>query len=106
MQGNGSDPRKKLAYSWRYEGYGDDSLVTFELFAEGNKTRLKLMHEALESFPPMPDFAGTNFVEGWSSLIGSSLKNFVEGSDLNPSATNTGRRSATRWPRNLGQSKG
>jgi hypothetical protein len=55
-------------------------LVTFELFAEGDKTGLKLTHEGLESFPPMPDFARTNFVEGWTSLIGSSLKDFVEGS--------------------------
>ncbi len=73
-------PGKKLAYSWRYEGYDGDSLVTFELFAEGDKTGLKLTHEGLESFPPMPDFARTNFVEGWTSLIGSSLKDFVEGS--------------------------
>ncbi|MGA8476860.1 MAG: SRPBCC domain-containing protein [Chthoniobacterales bacterium] len=72
-------PEKKLAYSWRYEGYDGDSLVTFELFAEGNKTRLKLTHEGLETFPPIPDFAKTNFVEGWTSLIGSSLKDFVEG---------------------------
>jgi hypothetical protein len=54
-------------------------LVTFELFAQGNKTRLKLTHEGLESFPPIPDFAKTNFAEGWTSLIGSSLKDFVEG---------------------------
>src|ERR1700738_4962904 len=26
---------KKLSYTWRYEGYEGDSLVTFELFAEG-----------------------------------------------------------------------
>src|SRR5690349_2774333 len=42
---------KKLAYSWRYDGYPGSSVVTFELFPEGDKTRLKLTHEGLETFP-------------------------------------------------------
>jgi uncharacterized protein YndB with AHSA1/START domain len=71
-------PNKKLAYTWRYEGYAGDSLVTFELFAEGGKTRLKLTHEGLETFPAIPAFARTNFMGGWTSLIGSSLKEFIE----------------------------
>jgi hypothetical protein len=52
--------------------------VTFGLFAEGNQTRLKLTHEGLESFPKIPAFARTNFMEGWTQIIGSSLKEFVE----------------------------
>ncbi len=35
-------PQKKVAYTWRYKGHEGDSLVTFELFADGDKTRLKL----------------------------------------------------------------
>ncbi len=72
-------PRKKLQYSWQYDGYEGNSFVTFELFAEGDKTRLKLTHEGLETFPiSNPDFAKENFVEGWTYLIGSSLKEFTE----------------------------
>ncbi len=71
-------PGKKLVHSWRYEGYEGDSQVTFELFAEGNRTRLKLTHDGLESFPKIPAFARTNFREGWTQIIGSSLKEFVE----------------------------
>ena len=71
-------PQKKLAYTWRYEGQEGDSLVTFELFAEGNKTRLKLTHEGLETFPKLPAYARKNFENGWTQLIGSSLKDFVE----------------------------
>src|SRR5204862_6298678 len=39
---------RKIAYSWIYEGYEGYSVVTFELFPEGNKTKLKLTHEGLE----------------------------------------------------------
>jgi uncharacterized protein YndB with AHSA1/START domain len=71
-------PNKKLAYSWRYEGYEGDSLVTFELFAEGDQTRLKLTHGGLETFPDIPAFARANFTQGWTSLLGENLKQFVE----------------------------
>ena len=71
-------PQRKIAYTWRYEGYGGESLITFELFAEGNKTRLKLTHTGLESFPKLPSFARDNFLKGWTEIIGSSLKKFLE----------------------------
>ncbi len=74
-------PQKKLAYTWRYEGHEGNSLVTFELFAEGDKTRLKLTHEGLEAFPKLPSFARDNFMTGWTEIIGSSLKKFVESDD-------------------------
>jgi len=75
-------PQKKLAYTWRYQGHEGDSLVTFELFAAGDKTRLKLTHEGLETFPKLPSFARKNFLKGWTELIGASLKNFLETSPL------------------------
>jgi uncharacterized protein YndB with AHSA1/START domain len=71
-------PQRKLAYTWRYKGHEGNSLVTFELSADGDKTRLKLTHEGLETFPKTPSFARKNFVEGWTQIIGSSLKDFVE----------------------------
>jgi uncharacterized protein YndB with AHSA1/START domain len=74
-------PQKRLAHTWRYKGHEGDSLVTFELFADGDKTRLKLTHEGLETFPKTPSFARKNFMEGWTQIIGSSLKEFVEGDD-------------------------
>lgn len=71
-------PEKKLAYTWRYKGEPGDSLVTFELFPEGHKTRLKLTHEGIETFPKTPAYARKNFEAGWTELIGSELKQFVE----------------------------
>ena len=70
---------KKITYSWRYDGYEGNSFVTFELFPEDDKTRLKLTHRALETFPASnPAFAKENFANGWNSLIGSMLKDFLE----------------------------
>jgi uncharacterized protein YndB with AHSA1/START domain len=71
-------PQKKLSYTWRYKGHEGDSLVTFELFATGDKTRLKLTHDGLETFPKTPSFARENFMQGWTQIIGSALKEFLE----------------------------
>ncbi len=71
-------PEKKLAYTWRYEGQPGNSLVTFELFPKGNRTQLKLTHQGLESFPRLPAYARENFLNGWTEIIGSSLRQFLE----------------------------
>ena len=74
-------PEKKIAYTWRYKGEPGNSLVTFELFGEGEKTRLRLTHEGIESFPKTPAYARKNFEAGWIAIIGSELKQFVENAD-------------------------
>lgn len=71
-------PMKKLRYSWSYDNYPGMSYVTFELFPEGDHTRVKLTHEGLETFPDKKDFAKESFVAGWTEIIGNLLKKFVE----------------------------
>ena len=72
-------PDKKLSYSWKYDKYPGNSLVTFELFEEGEKTKLRLTHEGIESFgTDNPDFARESFNEGWTYFIGTAIKEFVE----------------------------
>jgi len=72
-------PRKKLTYSWRYDGYPGNSFVTFDLFEHGNKTLLRLSHKGIETFPEdNTDFAIKNFNEGWNEIIHTSLKNYLE----------------------------
>ena len=73
-------PGSKIACRWKFDGYPGDSLVTFELSPESGKTKLKLTHEGLESFRPVdnPDLARGAFAEGWTNLIGTALKEFVE----------------------------
>lgn len=70
---------RKLKYSWRYKEIEGNSFVTFELFPEGDKTKLRLTHEGIETFKTdNPDFEKKSFVAGWTDIIGSSLRNFVE----------------------------
>ena len=71
-------PQKKIAYTWRYKGEPGDSLVSFELFPEGDNTRLKLTHTGIETFPKTPAYARKNFEAGWTAIIGTELKEFVE----------------------------
>ncbi|MCK7557962.1 SRPBCC domain-containing protein [Chitinophaga sedimenti] len=73
-------PPHKLSCSWRYPDYEGYSVVTFELTEEApDKTRLKLTHEGLESFPKDdPNFAVESFTQGWNFILGDSLKNYIE----------------------------
>ncbi len=73
-------PHKKISYEWKYGGYPGNSLVTFELSAEGKRTRVTLTHSGLETFFPdqHPELSKENFLAGWTQLIGTSLKEFTE----------------------------
>jgi len=66
-----------LAHSWIYKGFPGRSEVTFELFYEGEKTKLVLTHTGLESFPSDPHFARSRFENGWAQILGKNLKSFL-----------------------------
>ena len=71
-------PGKKIAYSWKFPGHPGESLATFELFPEGQNTRLKLTHSGLEThcgktYEPL---ARKNFNWGWNEL-GMELEKFL-----------------------------
>ena len=73
------EPGKLLQYSWRYRDYPGNSFVTFELFPDGDTTRIKLTHEGLDTFPTdNKDFARSSFEGGWNYIIGKSIVEFVE----------------------------
>jgi uncharacterized protein YndB with AHSA1/START domain len=71
-------PGKKIAYSWKFPGHPGESLATFELFPEGENTRLKLTHDGLETHDGRnnPDLARKNFQWGWNEL-GIELEKFL-----------------------------
>ena len=71
-------PGKKITYDWKFAGNPGNSSVTFELFSEGEKTKLKLTHKGLETFLPesSPDLARGNFL--WDGQASPRRWKFVE----------------------------
>ncbi|PSK91439.1 SRPBCC family protein [Taibaiella chishuiensis] len=67
-----------LAYTWAYEGYKGSSEVCFTLYPEDGQTRLVLEHEGLDSFPQEPAFARDSFLQGWTMILGTNLKQYLE----------------------------
>ena len=72
-------PEKKLSYTWRYDGFEGDSEVSFELFPEGDKTKLRLTHTGLENFrgEVYPQFAKKNFIGGWTYFVEEALPGYL-----------------------------
>jgi uncharacterized protein YndB with AHSA1/START domain len=70
---------KKITYSWRYDNYPGNSFVTWELFDKGEQTLLRLTHTGIETIAVNgPDFAKTNFIEGWTYFVHTALKGYLE----------------------------
>ena len=63
-----------LAHSWTYKGYPGSSEVSFELSDMGDRSKLKLTHTGLASFPRDPHFGRQRFEEGWKNILGNNLK--------------------------------
>lgn len=67
-----SEENKVIAYTWGYPDIKGNSEVSFELFPEGNKTRLVLTHVGLETFPQEDGkFARESFNGGWTHFTGA-----------------------------------
>lgn len=69
---------EKIKYSWKYKDYEGMSYVIWELFPEGENTKLILTHTGLETFPPHKDFTKESFTEGWTHFLGVALRNYLE----------------------------
>lgn len=69
---------RTLAHSWAYKGYSGSSEVTFDLFADGNKTKLRVTQTGLESFPIHSHFKRERFEWGWDNLLGQNLRHPLE----------------------------
>lgn len=72
---------KKLCHTWSYEGIPGETTLCFEIITVNEGlTKLKLSHSGFETFPAdNPDLAPKNFDEGWTYILGTSLKNYLEG---------------------------
>lgn len=72
-------PQNKLAYTWKFEGYPGDSIVTFELIEENNNTKLILTVNILEDFPDnIPEFTRESCINGWNYFLAERLASFLK----------------------------
>ena len=70
---------QKLSYTWKYKGTEGETLLSFKLQQEGDETSIKLTHSGFETFPAdNPDLHWNNFYEGWSYILGTSLKGYLQ----------------------------
>ena len=70
---------KKLCHTWSYDGIPGETILCFEIEAMDTGTSLKLTHSGFETFPKdNPDLAPKNFDEGWTYILGTSLKSYLE----------------------------
>lgn len=72
---------KRLGHSWAYKGYPGNAEVIFDIYEEGNKTKLRVTQTNLESFPNHPHFKRERFEWGWNNLLGKNLKELLENSN-------------------------
>lgn len=72
-------PQSKLTYSWKYDDLPGISHVTWQLEPQGENTLLTLTHTGLDTIAPSgPNFAVSNFEEGWDYFINKALPEFLE----------------------------
>jgi uncharacterized protein YndB with AHSA1/START domain len=71
-------PQKMIKYKWKYKDYPGDSFVIWEIFKEGDSTKLKLTVQIEVSFPEnIPEFTRESCIGGWDFFIRKRLKKFL-----------------------------
>ena len=70
--------KKKIVYSWSYDGYKGKAHVTFTLEDITEGSRLTLTHKIIEAFTDdIPEFTIESCKNGWTYFINTSLKNYL-----------------------------
>ncbi|MCX2474527.1 SRPBCC domain-containing protein [Pedobacter sp. MC2016-05] len=73
------DEEAVIAYSCKYDNYPGSSRVKWEIFVQGNNTRLKLTHTGAETFAENgKDFQQDSFKAEWNYFVNDALKNFLQ----------------------------
>lgn len=70
---------ERIVYDWRYEEFPGVGKVTFEVFEEGNGSRLRVTCQGVETFPQeIPEFSRESCEEGWEYFVQGNLKSYLE----------------------------
>ncbi len=69
---------QKITYNWKYAEYPGNAFVTFELFEEKERVRLKVTMLVTEDFPDeVPEFSWDSCIQGWRFFIVERLKIYL-----------------------------
>lgn len=73
-------PEKKLKHTWFYPEFSDqETIITWELYPDGENTLIRLIHENINGFNDLGEnFSEKAFTEGWTQIIEESLKKYLE----------------------------
>ncbi len=73
-------PLQKLKHTWTYPDFSEQkTTVIWELQSMDNGALVKLTHEDIENFKDLGEgFSRENFTGGWNSIVGQSLKGYLE----------------------------
>lgn len=72
-------PYQKIRYSWSYEEYPGNSILSMQLYPEGNGTRFVLEHRTTADFPEnIPEFKRESCINGWEYFIHTRLTTFLK----------------------------
>jgi len=67
----------KIVYTWNYEEFPAETIVSFELQENNAATVVKLSHSGLEEIDKYPDASIENHIQGWTWIL-NELKKVVE----------------------------
>lgn len=65
-------PAKLIQQQWYFDDQEEKSIVTIELFPEGKKTRIEMLHENI------PDEEFEDMKEGWKKYYFGALKTYFK----------------------------
>lgn len=75
------DPPKKIAFTWDADDVGAETLVTIELFEEGDSTRLRLLHTNFEHAAGDVEKIVRRHDDGWEDHLGILRKQVLQEQD-------------------------
>ena len=74
-------PGQLIEYTWAHPNHSKGiSVVKWELWQEGDKTRVTLTHDGVENFADAGEaFARANYEIGWDAIVKNMLRNYLYG---------------------------
>jgi len=71
-------PEEKMIFTWRYDDFPGEQLVSFELFNLGESCKFRVTHSGLENMlVDQDEFDIKDTIEGWE-IITKQLKQLIE----------------------------